>query len=242
LFGIDPNAVVVGTATPGSPANVTLDSTLYYTIFVADEFNNIDSTYTLILSGSGALPVELISFNFNVQNDGILLNWKTGTELNNYGFEIERINESETEDWKSISFINGNGTTNTPKEYFFFDERPPVGNLSYRLKQIDNNGSFEYSKSISVNIENPSSFKLFQNYPNPFNPATEIRFALNESDFVTLKVFDVQGNEVKNLVNGRKEAGIHRINFNAADISSGIYFYSIKTSSFSQTKKMMLIK
>jgi hypothetical protein len=242
LFGIDPNAVIVGTATPGTPANATLDSTLYYTIFVADEFINIDSTYILTLSGSGALPVELTSFSGTALNGGIMLNWKTATELNNYGFEVQRRDLNSSEEWMNIGFIQGYGNSSTYKEYSYFDKNPPQGKLNYRLKQIDNDGSFEYSKVINVLTHVPKSFQLFQNFPNPFNPSTEISYSLKQEGFITIKIYDVLGNDLLTLVNEQKTAGVHSINFDANNFSSGIYFYEITAEAFSDRKKMLLIK
>ena len=103
--------------------------------------------------------------------------------------------------------------------------------------------------SVDIGDQNnsmPSSFKLLQNYPNPFNPSTTIRFELPLSGFVTLKIYDVIGNEVATLVNDYKPAGNYEVEFNTSNInhhpSSGVYFYQIKAGNFIQTKKMILIK
>ena len=108
-----------------------------------------------------------------------MLNWETATELNNYGFEVERlVLSAERQAWDKIGFVNGNGNSNSPKDYSFVDDKVSAGKYSYRLKQIDNDGQFEYSKTINVDFNGVKKFELSQNYPNPFNPTTTIRFNL----------------------------------------------------------------
>lgn|SRR5690606_11296607 len=122
---------------------------------------------------------------------------------------------------------------------------PEPGNYLYRLKQIDYDGSFEYSNEIEVNVTAPSDFSLYQNYPNPFNPATKIIYEIPsyaEVNTVQLKIFDVLGNEVAVLVNEEQMPGEYEVNFDASDLTSGIYFYSLNAGSFSETKKMILMR
>ena len=88
----------------------------------------------------------------------------------------------------------------------------------------------------------PNQFRLFNNYPNPFNPSTTISYSIPEINFVTLKVYDVLGNEIANLVNEEKAAGTYAVEFNATNLSSGIYFYELQAGSFVETKKMVLMK
>ena len=118
------------------------------------------------------LPVELTSFTACVIGNAVKLSWETETEVNNYGFEVERSKkfDARSETWEKIGFVNGNGNSNSPKSYFYEDKNVTAGKYSYRLKQIDNDGQFEYSKTIEVNITLPAKFELSQNYPNPFNP------------------------------------------------------------------------
>jgi hypothetical protein len=111
----------------------------------------------------------------------------------------------------------------------------------YRLKQIDNDGKFAYSDEVEVMII-PTIFELAQNYPNPFNPSTTIKYQLPISSKVTLKMYDVLGNEVITLLNEEKEAGAYEVIFNASNYSSGIYFYRLQAGSFVETKKMILLK
>ena len=202
--------------------------------------------FALASSNDDPLPVELSLFNAIKLETGVKLTWRTETEVNNYGFEVERTSnvKGQTSDsWENIGFVNGNGNSNSPKDYSFFDElNSSYGIYYYRLKQIDNDGKYEYSKVISVDLGIPSSFSLSQNYPNPFNPATTINFTLPVNTFVTLKVYDILGNEVAILENEEKEAGYYEVDFDAKGLASGIYFYNISAGEFYLTKKMLLLK
>jgi hypothetical protein len=145
-------------------------------------------------------------------------------------------------EWKKIGFVNGNGTTIEQHSYSYNDQNLSAGKYQYRLKQIDFDGSFEYSNIVEVEINFPDEFSLSQNYPNPFNPSTTIKYSIPSSEFVKLKVFDVLGNEVATLVNEEKPKGIYKVDFNGANLSSGIYFYTLQAGQFSETKKLILMK
>ena len=190
------------------------------------------------------LPVELTSFTSNVISDRVQLNWQTKTEVNNYGFEIERasLSASPLPVWEKIGFVNGNGNSNSPKDYLFVDKNFIGGSkFNYRLKQIDNDGQFEYSEMVEVQVV-PNKFELYQNYPNPFNPSTKIRYQLPNESKVVIKIYNILGSEVMELVNSKKEAGVYEAEFNAASLSSGTYIYKISADNFVQTKKMILLK
>ena len=190
-----------------------------------------------------ALPVELTIFTVFVKDGAVKLNWETETEVNNYGFEIERCALSaEPQGWDKIGFVNGSGNSNSPKLYSFVDNSIVVGKYSYRLKQIDNDGKFEYSNAVEIDLGTPDEYTLNQNYPNPFNPSTVISFSVPVTAPVTLKIYDVLGNEVATLVNEEKPSGVYEVEFNAAELTSGIYFYKIKAGTFIETKKMIVIK
>ena len=202
---------------------------------------------------SGPIPVELTSFAANVINRKVMLNWITATELNNSGFEIQKGSHTSISlsviDWKSIGFINGNGTTTEKSYYSFEDNNPGNGKSYYRLKQIDYDGSFEYSNIVEVDLNIPTQFSLEQNYPNPFNPSTKIKYSIPsvtlsgvEGSRVILKVYDVLGNEIATLVNEEKPAGNYEVNFDASKFSSGVYFYELQAGDFVDMKKMILIK
>lgn len=190
------------------------------------------------------LPVELLSFSSFVVDNDVTLNWSTATETNNAGFQIERSKKLEvrSEEWNSIGFVNGSGTTTKIKSYSYKDENLAAGKYLYRLKQIDLDGTFEYSNIIEAEVLSPSEFILEQNYPNPFNPNTRIQFAIGSKQFVSLKIFNSLGEEAASLVNEEKSAGFYKIDFNASHLSSGIYYYKIIAGDFVQTRKMILIK
>jgi len=197
---------------------------------------------TLLVTNNGGVPVELVSFTADVNGYLVNLSWITATELNNQGFEIER---KTTNDWEKIGFVKGNGTTTEMQYYSFTDDIRLVNNVDkiyYRLKQIDLDGTYEYSNEVIIEISQPDSYLLKQNYPNPFNPSTIISWQLPESKFVTLKIYDVLGNEVASLVNEEKPAGNYEVEFNATNLSSGIYYYKLVAGNFIDVKKMILLK
>jgi hypothetical protein len=186
------------------------------------------------------IPVELVSFSGVLENGSVKLIWKTATETNNSGFQIEKLGKDNV--WQNIGFVRGAGNSTAPKDYSFTDKNIANGSYSYRLKQTDFNGQFEYSNIVRINVDIPNQYSLAQNYPNPFNPSTTIKYSLPSDGKVVLKVFDASGREVKELVNGYKPAGKYDINFNASSLASGVYYYRIESNNFTQTKKMLLIK
>lgn len=196
----------------------------------------------LIIKGFSdpTVPVELTSFAGSVVDGAVELSWITITETNNSGFEVQ--SKSAAHAWKSLDFIPGNGTTTRPQSYSFIDKSPAEGLNYYRVKQIDFDGSFEFSPTIEVDVNSPNTFSLEQNYPNPFNPSTNIQFATGNKQFVSLKVFDVLGNEVATLVNEEKPAGNYEIKLDASLLTSGVYFYSLRAGAFTATKKLILLK
>jgi Secretion system C-terminal sorting domain len=197
------------------------------------------------LSFDTSLPVELTSFTGLLQDKNIILSWATATEVNNYGFDVER--KTENVDWNKIGFVQGHGNSNSPKNYAFTDPNPPAGKIEYRLKQIDIDGKFKYSPVVDIQIETPSMLKLSQNFPNPFNPATVINYSIPAMGSagavpVQLKIFDLLGREVATLVNESKSPGNYEAKFDGTRFSSGVYFYSLHAGDFVQTKKMTLVK
>jgi hypothetical protein len=203
-------------------------------------------------------PVELISFTTNVNDNTVILNWITATEINNQGFEVERQVGSRQlavgnppngeASWEKIGYVTGFGTTTEPKSYSFADNQLTTGNYTYRLKQIDFDGSYEYSNEVSVKVDfTPKEYTLYQNYPNPFNPGTKIDFSLATDSKVTLSVFNILGEKVAVILNNSMSAGNHSVNFKAQGLNSGVYFYRIEAkgndgTSFLSTKKMAITK
>ncbi|MCH7516608.1 MAG: T9SS type A sorting domain-containing protein [Bacteroidetes bacterium] len=193
------------------------------------------------IAANGGLPVELTSFSASIQNSTVILNWETETEINNLGFYIERAIENS--DWVSIGFVEGHGNSNSPKHYNFSDtDIGQSGEYYYRLKQIDNDGTFEYSDVVTVTVGIPVLFALSQNYPNPFNPETRIDYTLPEQQNVSLRVYNMLGELVKELVNEVKPAGTYSVTFDGTNLPSGIYVYRIQTEGFSENKKMTFLK
>jgi photosystem II stability/assembly factor-like uncharacterized protein len=186
------------------------------------------------------IPVELTSFSAKQVEDKIHLNWQTATELNNHGFEIER--KTENSEWRTKGFKEGNGTTTETQFYSFIDDNISGGKFQYRLKQIDYDGSFEFSDEIEIEVSIPIEYSLSQNFPNPFNPSTVIKYSIPEERLMILKVFNAIGEEVVSLVNEVKQPGVYEIEFNASYLSSGIYFYKLRAGDFVETKKMILLK
>jgi|GEM_PF-1373307 len=195
-----------------------------------------------------ALPVELLSFTAKSIGRKVHLEWKTGSEINNKGFEVERRSGSEI--WIPVSFQKGTGTTSDISKYAFTDD---VSNLketsfSYRLKQINYDGSYEYSAEQVINISAPLEFIVNQNYPNPFNPSTNIEYGIPYESNVRVLVYDALGQMVTELADQVQAAGFHEVNWNAGNASTGIYFYIIKAlplngaKEFTSIRKMMLVK
>lgn len=193
-----------------------------------------------------AVPVELTSFTANQKNNFVELNWKTSTETNNRGFEIER--KLKNQNWTTIGFKEGNGTALEPVDYNFSDNIFALnytGKILYRLKQIDNDGSFKYSMMVAADVISiPEKTELEQNFPNPFNPATTIRFKLMNESKVTLKIFDVLGKEVLTLVDAELLPGNHEYQLHKDQLktSSSVYFYELRTDNFREAKKFILMK
>ena len=190
------------------------------------------------------VPVELISFTANSDEGIVELNWLTATETNNSGFEVQRSSGNEFE---TIAFVEGHGTTTERQAYSYSDRSVNEDNYNYRLKQINYDGSFEYSNVIEVDIQMPNEYKLEQNYPNPFNPSTRISFRLATDSKVSLKVFDLLGQEVATLLNKNMTSGMHNVGFDASALNSGMYIYRIEATgidgtNFSDLKKMLLVK
>ena len=256
------------------------DSTIYtYRVGVKEGFPG-NQWYTYSNEATGyvfpPIPVELLNFSSQVNGSKVTLYWSTATETNNQGFEIERTSPLPSpyqreggeagRGWETVGYVPGFGTTTEIHHYAFLDESLQPGNYQYRLKQIDFDGTFEYSNIIEVIVDAPTKFSLEQNYPNPFNPSTKIKYSIpsvethrDASLQVKLTVYDVLGNEIATLVNEQKPAGTYEVEFSAKggsvsggnaashsggvrNLSSGIYFYQLHTEEFIQTRKMILLR
>ncbi|MEP0861170.1 MAG: T9SS type A sorting domain-containing protein [Ignavibacterium sp.] len=174
--------------------------------------------------------------------------WVTATELNNLGFEVQR--KMESNEFITIGFVKGSGTTSELHHYSYIDRDLAPGKYFYRLKQIDHNGQYEFSQVVDIEII--LNYALEQNYPNPFNPTTKIRYAIaasslnpfskGEGTLTILKVFDILGNEVATLVNENLQPGVYEYEFDASSLTSGVYFYKLISGNFTEVKKMILMR
>jgi photosystem II stability/assembly factor-like uncharacterized protein len=252
-------------------SNVVVDSTYTYGIMAYNIYGNSDTSNLASITVL-PVPVELISFTGRTVDDDVVLEWRTATETNNKGFEVERSNPplnpssslldpTESNDlpggemwiWEDIGFVKGNGTTTEMHSYSYTDKNLSPGKYVYRLKQIDFDGSYEYSKEAEVNVTAPLVFLLEQNYPNPFNPVTTIKYSIPRSTssplpgggrggLVTLKVYNTLGEEVATLVNEHQSAGRYEVKFNGSNLPSGVYIYRLSSGRYSSAKKLLLLK
>lgn len=221
------------TVTPTSRDNVAMTFTLngqtdFYEYAIGSNANN-------------ALPVELVSFTSKLSGNRVNLLWETATEIDNYGFRVQRKPENSLT-FTTIGFVEGSGTSNSPKYYSFTDNLVNEGKYSYRLKQVDNDGASEYSPEITVEYLAPREFSLKQNYPNPFNPSTVISFSLLTDGFARLEVFDGLGRNVQVLLNENRKAGLNEVVFHAENLPGGVYFYRLISGGRTVTKQMILLK
>lgn len=198
-----------------------------------------------------ALPITLVSFTGTlIENNRVRLEWRTISEINNYGFYVQKRNVGSV-DWVEIqgSFVPGHGTTNQPQYYTYTDNAGITTSTQYRLKQVDLDGTIHYTDPIQVDLPTsvpevaPREFVLKQNYPNPFNPSTEIKFSVENTNHATLEVYNTLGQKVATLFDGVAEAGrYYTVSFNAAGISSGVYLYRLESGKRSDLKKLVLLK
>lgn len=191
--------------------------------------------------GNVVLPVELSSLTGRVSGNSVVLQWETASEKNNHGFEIER--KTNQKNWEKVGFVKGGGTVHSVTSYEFTEPVPYItGEIKYRLKQIDADGSFEYSDEVSVIANVPVSFALHQNYPNPFNPVTTIEYQIPTACKVSLMVYDLLGNCITELSSGYKEAGRYQVKFDAIKYAAGVYIYKLSAGSYTESKKLIVLK
>ena len=203
--------------------------------------NTLGGTFTV----SGVVPVELSSFSVEVTPNSVKLIWSTESETNNFGFNVEK--SANGKDFLKIGFVPGRGTTSIPQQYEFHDKVIQPGIFFYRLKQIDTDGSFEYSAILKVKINIPEEFTVAQNYPNPFNVETIIEFTLSSASQVVLKILNLNGEEIKTILDEPRSAGLHQIRWDGKNhdnklAPSGIYIYELKAGNLRKSNKMILLK
>jgi hypothetical protein len=201
---------------------------------------------------NGPLPITLVSFTAqaNSHGPGVLLEWATASEINNYGFYVQcRLDSTQSFQDLPNSFVAGHGTTIEPQHYSFVYGLGVLGKSEYRLKQVDLDGTIHYPQVATLKSgqsaqaeEKPTEFSLSQNYPNPFNPVTTIRYGLPVKARVLLIVYTTLGQIVSRLADEEQEAGYHEVRFDASGVSSGMYFYRLQAGDFIQTRKLILVK
>jgi hypothetical protein len=204
---------------------------------------NTSSTVGGIYKFSGTvapIPVELTSFTANAAQNAVVLNWETASEVNNFGFEVERSFDNVT--FSTLGFVDGKGTTTERQAYSFTDQTSLTSKAYYRLRQVDFDGRFDYSDVVTVENTIPESFSLNQNFPNPFNPSTRLSFSLPQATDVQLSIYDASGKLVETLVSEARAAGYHEVIWNASNNASGIYFARIQAGNFTKNIKMTLLK
>ena len=240
LFWSDVLGQSIGRSNRDGTSSSTILSTLSHPIGISTDWES-------------ALPVELTTFSINIVENTAILNWETATEVNNYGFEVERQYQElsiknqesnlENPSWEKVAFIAGSGNSNSNKVYSYSDNSISAsGKYLYRLKQIDIDGKFEYSNTIEVEVGIPTEFDVQQNFPNPFNPSTTISFSIPEMNNVSVKIYNMLGQEVFTLVNEQLGAGRYNYNFDASNLSSGNYIYRVTAGKNVETRKMILVK
>ena len=191
--------------------------------------------------GANPLPVELASFTASAKSGMVELAWRTATETNNAGFDVQK---RAGDAWTSVGFVAGAGTSNAPKSYSFVDRNVETGVTSYRLKQTDRDGKVSYSNTVEVNaVGAPTVLALNGNYPNPFNPATTISFTVPSDGMAVVKVFDILGKEVATVFSGAALSGKrYAAPFDATALPSGVYFSQLEFGGQRLVKRMMLLK
>ncbi len=222
----------------------TVNQGVYTLIFSLEPFSpffSFEAVINAINPDNEPLPVELTSFVAATKNNSVTLSWKTATETNNYGFEVERM--ANNSNWSKIGFVSGSGNSNSPKDYSFTDNNLFGGGnkFYYRLRQVDNDGQYEYSDIVEAEVI-PQQLELSQNYPNPFNPVTTIRFSLPVQTQLKINIYNMIGELVKTVSEGLYEAGFYSISFDASQLSSGTYIYRLESDYLVQSKKMILLK
>ena len=264
LQSVDTTSYVIANELTHTSPLEFIGDTIYWTFnYIASDSNGVDTIYSVANSTNGdgnpvvgdvwnfgenfvvnileeIIPVELVSFTAVQNQNNITLRWSTASEINNAGFEVQRAQGSDI--FSVIGFVTGNGTSTENNDYSYTDIVTNPGLYRYRLKQIDLDGKFKYSDAINLDVI-VTDFSLEQNYPNPFNPSTKIKFQIPELSFVSLKVFDILGNEITTLVNGQIPAGSYEVEFiDNGELTSGIYVYQLSVGKFTATKKMLFIK
>jgi Secretion system C-terminal sorting domain len=211
------------TYTPSNPDSLTIQS---------------PSNSIVGMHKNGLSDLSFSNLNYRAKLNSVSLNWKVNDYSSASGFKIERSEQADTNKWNEIAYIDSKNYMN----YSFIDNNITSHKYQYRLKAVDVEGNYKYSNKIDVITEIPSRYFLGQNYPNPFNPSTQINFQIEKKGLVTLKVYNILGQEVMQLINKQMDEGNYSISFNGNNLTSGIYFYRLNSGNYSAVKKMIVIK
>lgn len=225
--------VTVTYRAPTGPTNATYP--------LAVDFHQADSNTSEFSGQAQPLPVELVSFEAKQTKRGVTLTWQTTSEQHNSGFAVER-KESEAEAWAELGFVEGAGATSQAQHYHFTDEELSYEAVTYRLKQVDTDGTAHYSKAVEIEVATPRTFVLHGNFPNPARGTTTIRYELPKAETVRLVVYDLLGREVTVLVDERQEAGRKKLAFDISRLASGAYLYRIEAGSHTATRRLIVMQ
>ncbi|MCR4438846.1 MAG: T9SS type A sorting domain-containing protein [candidate division KSB1 bacterium] len=246
VFASPPQPVQPGLGQTITVIGLAKNRTYYFVVVALDDRGN-RSPYSNVASAT-TLPVELASFQAHPGEGQVVLEWTTKSESNNYGFEVQR-REGNGGEWLALGFVRGGGTTTRPRSYRFVDQKVLARTYSYRLKQLDNDGRFEYSPVVEVTVEPPSAFALAGNYPNPFNPGTEISYRIakpadGEQVHVRLTIYNMLGQEIATLVDAPQPPGWYVVAWDGRDAlgraaGSGLYICRLQAGAFAATMKML---
>ena len=248
---INSDPVLVSEMDPGVPSqisfNITLDQNApidrpYRFLFLFEQESLVAQSAQTIRSGDTPieeLPVELIGFEALISGGDMVLSWSTASETNNAGFQVEL--QSEGGAFREAGFVDGAGTSLNERQYRYVIGNLKAGVYTVRLKQIDFDGAFEYSPSVTVALK-PEAYSLEQNFPNPFNPQTRIEFQLPVQEHVLLEVFDALGRRIALLVDDPRQAGSHAVTFDASNLPNGTYVYRLQAGDYRETRAMVVMK
>jgi hypothetical protein len=209
---------------------------------------------TRIGPNGNAYPVELASFTARLEGERVRLDWRTESETNNAGFEIDRakpptgarVGAYETANWERIGYVPGNGTSSTAHSYMYHDELTPEllgqSELLYRLRQVDYDGTHEYSPVARVLVNPPTAVSLEAIYPNPAQGSALLRFALPSEQPVRLALYDVLGREVLLVHDGSIPVGVHEYKAQLDQLPAGLYHVLLTTSLERQSRRMVVTR
>jgi hypothetical protein len=193
-------------------------------------------------TGFHQLPVEMVSFSSTTNGNSVNLEWITASETNNRGFSFEK--RFDCSNFVEVGFVAGKGSSSIMNKYNFTENNAGASIVYYRLKQVDFDGTASYSETIKVEFTAvPAIFALNQNYPNPFNPSTSISFSVAEEGMASLMIYSINGELVSSLFNEAAKPGqLYKVQFNASNLPSGIYFYRLTQGANVVTRKLTLLK